>query len=545
MYNSQHIITSKHYLVMAALAFALGICLCCILSAKLLIVVFGYLIYAFTVLSVILIVILFSSSKNKVRLKYLLLPAFLIICTLTGMLRVVSTEYLFPHKLKAYAGSELWLSGTVSSPVTKTSKGYSYYFNFDVAQAGDEYISPETIVMYIPEARGKLMSEGDEICCWTKLSPPTRVDDTNAFDYYTHLRGRNIFYIGTTGNANKITLKKPFHPVTFIKDIGNFVKVKTVEAADGIVFDDAQCAAVLKGILVGDKSGFSDKLYDKFSNAGLSHIVAVSGMHLSVLFSVLSLLFFKARAHKKTAYLLSIPVIVLFVAAAQFTPSVCRSAIMMLVMIFATLSHQRYAPINALFFSIVIITMISPYAIFSKSLVLSFGATLGILIYFGYLNRLLKGLIPLPKTHSPKLNKGITCCKEAFCSSISLSFASFIGTAYFSALFFGRVSWIQFFTNLWIIPVVTLVFCMGFLACGLYYIVPGFATAVFYYPLKICLDIILSTAETFGKNCFSMDINNQNMPPVTFVAYISAAVIIYLILKFINDLKCTKSANQQ
>lgn len=543
MYKSEHIITSKHYLVLSALAFVFGICLSCILSDELLIVVFVYLIYVFAVLSVILGIRHIINSKFKVRLKYLLLPAFLIICTLAGMLRIVSAEYLFPRKLKAYAGSELWLSGTISSPVTKTSKGYSYYFNFDVIQAGDEYIPPETIVMYIPEARGKLLSEGDEICCWVKLSHPARNDDTYIFDYYTHLRGRNIFYIGTTGNANKVTLKKPFHPVTLIKDTGNFIKSKTIAAVDGIVFDNVKRAAILKGILVGDKSDFSDKLYEKFSNAGLSHIVAVSGMHLSVLFAALSLLFFKARTHKKAAYLISIPIIVLFVAAAQFTPSVCRSAVMMLAMIFSVLTHQRYAPINALFLSVVIITLIAPYAVFSKSLVLSFGATLGILVYFGYLNRLLKGLVPLPKTHSPKLEKGFACCKEAFCSSISLSFASFIGTAYFSALFFEKVSWIQFFTNLWVIPVVTLTFCMGFLACGLYCIMPGIAAAVFYYPLKICLDIILSAAEIFGKDCFSIVVNNQNMPPVTFVVYIAAAFIIYLILKFINDLKCEKSAN--
>ncbi len=540
MHKSEHIITSKHYLVMSALAFTFGICLSCILHTRLLLVLFIYLIFVIAVLSLVIVVIKhFDKSRTKMRLKPLLLPAFLIICVIAGILRIVSSEYLFPNKLKTYVGDELWLSGTVSSSVTKTARGYSYYFNFDIIQANDEYIHPETIVMYIPEARGKLLSEGDEICCWTKLSNPTRYDDTDNFDYYTHLRGRNIFYIGKTGNANKITLEKPFHPITFVKDIGNFIKNKTVTASDSIVFDNINHAAILKGILAGDKSGFSDKLYDSFSNAGLSHIVAISGMHLSILFSVLSLLFFKIRTNKKAAYLISIPIIVVFVAAAQFTPSVCRGAVMMLVMIFSVLTNLRYTPINALFLSIIIITMVAPYAVFSQSLILSFGATLGILVYFGYLNNLLKDFIPVSKT-----NKKAIYCKEAFCSSVSISIAAFLGTVYFSALFFGRISWIQFFTNLWVIPIVTLTFCMGFLACGLYYIVPRFATAVFYYPLKICLEIILSTAETFGKDCFSIKVNSQTMSPVTFVVYIGVALIIYFILKYINDLKYGKSVNQ-
>ncbi len=543
MYKSEHIITLKHYLVLSALAFTSGICLSCILSAEQLFGVFLSLIFVLIALLIILICKRFNKTEPKMHIKHLLLPLSLIVCTLLGMLRIVSVEYLFPNKLKEYVGNELWLSGTISSPVTKTSTGYSYSFNFDVIQANDKYISPGTVVMYIPETRGKLLNEGDEICCWTRLSYPSRDDDTDTFDYYTHLRGKNIFCIGKTENANKITLKKPFHLVTFIKDIGNFVKIKTVTAVDGIIGIDASHAAVLKGILVGDKSSFSDKLYNIFSNAGLSHIVAVSGMHLSILFSVLSLLFFKTRTHKKVAYLISIPIIVLFVAAAQFTPSVCRSAIMMLVMIFAALTHQRYTPINALFLSISIITAVAPYAIFSKSLILSFGATFGILVYFGYLNRLLKELIPLPETHSTKTNKCIAGCKQMFCASISISIAAFIGTVYFSALFFGRISWIQFFTNLWIIPIVTLTFCMGFLACMIYYIVPKFATAVFYYPLKICLGIILSTAETFGKDCFSIKVNSENMPPVTFIVYIGSALIIYLILKFFNDIRHEKTVN--
>ncbi len=528
MYKSKHVITSKHYLVMSALAFTFGIYLSSVLPVGLLVDVFIYLVYVIAVLSVTIAAVKYTG----ISLKPLLLPTFLIICTLAGMLRIVSAEYLLPHELKAYLGHELWLSGTVSSPVTETSNGYSCHFNFDVIQTNDEYISPETIVIYIPKERGKLLNEGDTICCWTKLSHPARDDDSDAFDYYTHLRGRNIFCIGKTSNADKIALKKPFHPVTYVKDIGNFVKNKTVSAADGIMFDNVNLAAILKGLMLGDKSSFSDKLYDTFSNAGLSHIVAVSGMHLSILFSSLSLLFFKARTHKKATYIILVPIIVIFVAAAQFTPSVCRSAIMMLVMIFAALTHQRYTPINALFLSIIVITLITPYAVFSKSLILSFGATLGILVYFGYLYRLLKDLFPVSKT-----NKKAIYCKNAFCSSISLSVSSFIGTVYFSALFFERISWIQFFTNLWIIPVVTLTFCMGFIACGLYCIAPHFATAVFYYPLKICLGIIFSTAEIFGKDCFSIRVNSQNMPPITFIIYIGVALILYLLLKFIYDLK--------
>lgn len=541
MYKSDYIITSKHYLILSVLALAAGIYVTAGLNGGILFVAAVFLTALFAVLTILLLMNSFKKFKSK-RIKHLLLPLVLIFFFIMGILRVFTAELFFPGVLKDYVGKEVWLSGTVVSSVTESKSGYSSYFEFEAVQIDSQSIKPETVIIYISKTRGSLLAEGDEICCWTALSSPVREDITDSFDYYTHLRGRNIFLVGEVQNTHPANIKKPVTLVSAIQYFGFAIKNKTSEAVDALLYDSPTFSAILKGILVGDKSGFSDELYNKFSYAGLSHIVSVSGMHLSILFSVLTLLMYFAHTHKKLACILAIPAIVLLSSAAEFSPSVCRSAIMVLVMIAAMLLGKRYTPINALFLSLGVILITAPYSLFSKSLILSFGATLGILVFFGYINRLLKKLFPIPKTKHPKLNKSFSKSAAFLSSSLAISVAAFLGTAYASAVFFGSVSWIQLLTNLWVIPAVTAVFCMGFLACILYFIFPHLTLAVFYYPLRFFLWIISATADTFGTSKFAFQFNSEAIPSIAFVIYLGAVIIVYMLLKLFEDMQKEKAA---
>ncbi len=544
MYKSEHIITSKHYLILSICAFALGIYFTVSLSAS---SVFNLAIFLAALLVVLAILLLCSLrlrfSKNK-RIKHILLPLILVLFTLLGMLRILTVEALFPAPLKAFVDDEAWFSGTVTTPVSKTSNGFSCYFEFRITDINGEKIKPETIVMYIPESRIQSISEGDTVRCWTKLSIPSRKNEMDNLDYYTHLRGKNIFYIGETNNATHVTLEKSDSLVIAILDLGEKIKQSTISAIDGLIPENPQYASILKGIIIGDKSDFSDELYDKFSNSGLSHIAAVSGLHLSVLFSVLTLLFYKIKIHRKLAFLFLIPIVIIFSSATEFTPSVCRSALMVLIMIISNLCGERYSPINALFLSWGIILFFSPYSLFSKSLVLSFGATFGILACFEHLQRLWNRLIKLPTTRNKRLEKIMVSSKKFLGGSLSISISAFVGTVYFCAVFFGSISKVQFLTNLWIVPVANLAFCIGAIACIIYSFLPHFALAVFFYPLRLLLWIITTTIDTFGAEKFAFKILGE-ISPVFLIIYIGAAILFYETIKTFSDIQKEKAAKER
>lgn len=369
MYKSNYIITSRHYLILSVIAFAAGIFVIVNIRSDV-VLLFDMFLVALLFANIVLLSI--NIRTHHSRLKHLLLPCFLILFMLLGMFRVIAAEVISPSVLRNYENKSVWLSGTVASTATSTANGHSDYFKLEVQQVNFENINSENIILYVPQNRSSCAVEGKQIYCWATITTPYRRDLDDNYDYYTHLRGKNIFFVGKTQNITPTSFDVPFSITSAIKKGGVFLRQKIVQAIDGLDFEDQKYAAILKGILIGDKSAFSDEMYTQFSNAGISHIVAVSGMHLSILFSVLILLLHNMHFHHKLALFLSIPVIILFAATAGFTPSICRSAIMMLMMIAATLSFQRYSPINALFISLGIILIVSPYSLFSKSLILSF-----------------------------------------------------------------------------------------------------------------------------------------------------------------------------
>lgn len=538
MYKSQHIITSRHYLFLSILAFAAGIYLAARLGfLKALIAVFLF----HTVCAAIVFLYLLS-TKGAGSLKVILVPAILILALLCGIFRLYLAETPKANHLAAYESTEAWVFGTVSSEPRFLEKSHSLTFELDVFCINDNNSATGTIIMYVPKGRDHGVHFGDSIRCWAKLSGQTASPDSLSEDYYTRLKGRNIFLSGNTKNVN--ILKDSFSQ-TFsfrLKKVGSFIRSKISAAADVLISGNPQNAAILKGILVGDKSGFDDLLYEKFSNAGISHIVAVSGLHISIMFSFLLFIMSGFSLHSRLKLLAVVPFIILFMSASLFTPSVCRASAMMLVMILSSLLKRGYDPISSLAFALGCILISSPYALFSKSLVLSFAATLGIFVYFDYINRAFLFLLPKYKPYKYK-----TTTRKIFenfytylSSSLALSLASFLGTAYFLIVFFGKLSKVQFITNLWVVPVVFAVFCLGYISCIAFYVFPRLATTVLKHPLNFFLEIISRTADCFGSPKCSFEINTEYISGIHTILYFGAAFIIYMTFKAIHDIKKEK-----
>lgn len=538
MYNSQHIITSRHYLALCIIAFASGIYLAAQLGfLKAFACVFSIAVIGLTIFIVYAIFKSLSFSP-----KFIALPLLLIAFSCFGILRLFLAESPSFNSLTSYKNTEAWVFGTVSSQPRYIKDTHSYSFELDVFCINDDTSAKGTIIMYIPESRDLKASFGDRLRCWAKLSGSTAHPDSLSEDYYTRLKGRNIFLSANTKNVNILDKSFAKAPVLYLKSIGNFIRTKICNSADQLLSQSPQNLAILKGILVGDKSGFDDQLYEKLSNSGISHIVAVSGLHLSILFSFLISIMSGLNFRKRLRLLAVVPFILLFMAASSFTPSVCRASAMLLIMIFSSFFSRDYDPITSLAFALGCILLSSPFAVFSKSLVLSFSATLGIFVYFGFFNR--SFLYPF-RNYNPcrckNLTKKILFKGYKFLSSsLALSLASLLGTAYFLSIFFGKISKVQFLTNLWVVPVVSVVFCLGYISCTVCCFCPWLAQTFLKPPLNFCLEIISQTANLFGKSECSFEINADEFSGIHTILYFGCAYMIYMTFKAIHDTKIEK-----
>ncbi len=523
MHNSAHIISSKHYLVLCSIAFTLGIFLFVYLDNIVLTATVIFLAVALFSLSVILLLRTFKLINT--RLKPILLPFFSILFVLLGIFRIYCFENSSSAALRRYESNDVWLYGCVTSAPELTSSGFYRSFELEVVQVNSDPKAKGTVLMYLPTGRCENLEMGDQICCWTKLSIPDRTEANDNFDYYTHLRGKNIFVIGNTQNVNKVYFDKSITFTSYIRNIGISVRSKISKTVDCIFLSDASSRSVLKGILLGDKSEFSDELYKRFSNAGISHIIAVSGLHLSILFSFIMSILSTTYIRRKTALIIAMPLILLFVSASAFSLSVCRAALMLFIAILAVFTGKRYDSATALFLALGIILIISPYSLFSKSLLLSFSATLGIFAFYKYIMHIL--LKPFRTNFKPF---------TFVASSLSLSSSSLIGTLYFLILFFGSISKVQFLTNLWTIPLVSVIFCLGFIVCLVYELFPAFALWALKPPLSLLLNIIKTTVDVFGDDKYALNIPINSMPNYVFPIYVGFVVMLYFFLKLYYDI---------
>lgn len=160
-----------------------------------------------------------------------------------------------------------------------------------------------------------------------------------------------------------------------IIDIRNAVK----NAIYRVLPDERGALAV--ALIIGDKSGLSAETLNNFRTAGISHVICVSGFHLS-LWSMLIFEFLrKLKLGEKLSSVICAFAVVGFMLVSGLTYSVVRAGIMMLVFLLGNVIMRKRDSLNSLGFALTAIALFNPYAMGSVSLQLSALATLGIILY--------------------------------------------------------------------------------------------------------------------------------------------------------------------
>lgn len=206
--------------------------------------------------------------------------------------------------------------------------------------------------------------------------------------------------------------------------------------------------AFAKALLLGDTTNLDYETETDFRISGIRHVVAVSGLHISILFTLISILTFRKR---HLTALLGIPALLLFAAVAGFTPSVTRACIMSGLMLLALLLDKEYDGPTALAFAVLVILGANPLAVTSVSLQLSAASVAGILLFNTPIHSWLKSRL--------KRQKGIGCCLQNwFTTSISVTLSAMTLTTPLCAYYFGAVSLVGVVTNLLALWVISFIF---------------------------------------------------------------------------------------
>ena len=205
-----------------------------------------------------------------------------------------------------------------------------------------------------------------------------------------------------------------------------------------------------KALLLGQTEDLDDSTDVAFQRSGIRHVVAVSGLHVSILFSVILL---ATVGNRQLMALVGFPMLVLFAAVAGLSPSVVRACIMQGLMILAILWDREYDPPTALSAAVLVMLFLNPNTLRSVSFQLSVGCLIGILLFAEPLYRwILDHKCMQYKKKRGKKSKLV----HFLATSLSISVSASVVTTPLSAWHFGTVSLIGAVTNLltlWLVPV--------------------------------------------------------------------------------------------
>ncbi len=274
-------------------------------------------------------------------------------------------------------------------------------------------------------------------------------------------------------------------------------------------------APFAKALLLGESYELDYATDTALQLSGIRHIVAVSGLHISILFGFLSVLTAKNRI---LTALLGIPALCAFASVVGFSPSVLRACIMCGLMMAANLVLREYDPPTALAFAAFAMLVGNPLTITSVSFQLSVGCVAGILLFSGGIQEWLADRIP---------GKGRT--KAWFCSGVAVTLSAMSLTTPLSAYYFGYVSLVSVVTNLLTLWVVTLIFGGVLLVCGLYFLSAG-AASLLAGVLAWPMGYVLGMADFFGGLPFAA-VYTRNPYAIAWLVLCYLLLVVFLFCK--------------
>mgnify|MGYP004506031457 FL=1 len=220
------------------------------------------------------------------------------------------------------------------------------------------------------------------------------------------------------------------------------------------VWPDETAAAILRAELLGDRSGIDTALSSRFSEAGVSHLFAVSGLHCAFLLTLLSLLVGPQRRRLLAA--VGIAVLTVYMLMVGLTPSVVRACIMQFFLLLAPLFLRDADPPTSLASALLVILLWNPYAAQSVSLQLSFGAMLGLILVTPRVHDFFAGRIRPGK-------KPVRAAVSFLLSTLCSTLGAMVFTVPLTAYYFGVFSTVAPLTSLLCIPLASWNFMAGFL----------------------------------------------------------------------------------
>lgn len=288
------------------------------------------------------------------------------------------------------------------------------------------------------QAAVRQWERGDSIRFRGVLSRPDPAGNFGGFDYRSYLYLQHIHWLASVKGLESVAREQAvkWNRYSLLRMVDGWRASLTGRIA-GLYQEDA--AGLMESLLIGYREDLDPEQFRSFSNLGLTHLLAISGLHVGVVLGAILGMLKAMRIARETRLLLGILLIPVFVVLTGASPSVTRAGIMAAIALYAVRRNLLKDGLNVLSIAALLMLLWNPYFLFDISFQLSFIVTAGLIIGAPKLF----AVLPVP---GRKL-KGLLAV------TLVAQFVSFPLTIYY----FNQFSLLSWIANLLIVPLYSLV----------------------------------------------------------------------------------------
>lgn len=405
------------------------------------------------------------------------------------------------------------LSGEVISNSTLTSGDRTIVMVNDLADSKGEVIHPQNMKVLL-YGKTTILKTGDIISCKINLEPIH--DNENMFGkgYAAGKQKEGIYYSARLEEGDIIIHGRH----ESINSISSDIREKFIEFIEKSPLQrDTRNFLIVT--LTGDTSYISKETRNIFADAGIAHILALSGMHISIIAGFLLIILFPINftGRYKLRYFFSVILIWCYILITGMSPSTVRAGIMASVYLVALIIERKNKALNSLFIAGLIILLFDPAAIFDIGFQLSFITVAGIILFVGPLN-------PVRKREHPYLHNIINIVLVTIIAGL----VSWV----LCAFYFGRVSIMFMPLNIILVPLLPILLCVAII----YFIT--LALGINISPLSYLLDkgyeLLYNATKLIGTD--PDYVIGLNIEPVTVLLWLTGLTCFAIYINGRRDL---------
>ncbi len=326
---------------------------------------------------------------------------------------------------------------------------------------------------------------GDYICMSGTVSVPDSATNPGTFDQYIYLRNKGYYLCISNG-----TIESGNHRPYSIEGFLYGIKNRCTKIIDNSF--DSESAGIVKAMLVADKSTLDKNIKKLYSENGIAHIMAISGVHVAIIGMTLYGFLRKLRIGRLISGTFSIAIIILYGIMTGMSSSTERAVIMLILSIAAEYFGRKTDAPTSMGFAMIIMVLGNPYVILDAGFQLSFAAITGVTVVAPQLRKLLrmfKRFIKEADEKKKQKHKKIMSLRKMIIKLIDalvVGIASFITTTPVIIYYYYQFPPYSIFINLIVIPLVSLIVGGSILVVltGLFF--TG-AAVVMTYPVRLIL----------------------------------------------------------